>query len=180
MTRRIATTVLLPAAGLAVWSLTTRVAAWGGDVAGAVGELMAYVAPPASGAPGLGFVECLGCHSLPGAAGYAYGMVALLLAGGPLAYAAAIFERRQRQFGGAAVPAAWCQGGFILQVASLAVGALLVYGLVAFAATTGGVVHWSSAAGFVDIMFGVPALFTWRRLQAGAFAAPARRYLEAA
>ena len=31
-----------------------------------------------------------------------------------------------------------------------------------------------------DILFGVPALFRWRRLQAGSFSAPARPLLNAA
>ncbi|HUU36206.1 MAG TPA: hypothetical protein VMW48_19210 [Vicinamibacterales bacterium] len=180
MTRRIATTVVLLAAGLAIWSVPSRVAALGDEVAGAMGQMMAYVAPPAGPEGRMDFIECTGCNGRPSTAGLAYGMSALLLAGGPLAFAAALLERRQNRSGGASMPAWWCRTGFLLQGASLAVGSLLVYALVEFAVTTGGVVHWSSAPGFADIIFGIPALFTWRRLQAGACAAPARRYLEAA
>lgn len=77
---------------------------------------------------------------LPGTEGFAYGLLALLLAGGPLAFASVILERLQQQFGGTAVPAAWCQAGFVLQGTSLVVGSLIVYGFVAHA-TAGEVVH---------------------------------------
>lgn len=181
MTRRITPMVVLLIAVLVGWMSTSRFVAWGDEVAEAVATMLVYVAPPVTATTGgIDFVECYGCEGLPGTEGFAYGLLALLLAGGPLAFAATIFERRQQQFGATAVPSAWCQTGFVVQGASLAVGSLLVYALVSFAATSGDVVHWSSAAGLIDIFVGVPALFRWRRLQAGSFAAPARPLLKAA
>ncbi len=175
--------VVLLAAGLAVSTLTSHFIAWGDDVAAAVDTMLAFTAPaPTATSGGIDFIEsieCMGC-SLPGTEGVAYGLLALLLAGGPLAFAAVVLERRQQQFGGTAVPASWCQAGVVLQGASLTVGALLVYALVSFAVTSGEMVHWSSAAGLIDIFVGVPALFRWRRLHAGAFAAPAQPLLKAA
>ncbi len=182
MGRRIAALVVLLAAGPSVWTLTSRVATWGDEVAASVDTMLVYAAPAtASTAGGLDFVEITECMGgcLPGSQGFAYGLLALLLAGGPLAFASVILERRQQQFGGMAVPTAWGQAGFVLQGASLVVGSLLVYAFVS-QATTGEVVHWSSAAGVTDVLFGVPALFRWRRLQAGAFAAPGRPLLNAA
>lgn len=181
MTRRVALTVVFVVAGLAAWAATSRVTAWGDELATVASTPFAYVAPPAPGtAGGIDFVECLGCDQLPGPEGVGFGLLALLLAGGPLAFVAAICERRQQQFGDGAIPSGWCQTGFVVQAASVAVGALLVAALVTFAATADAGLHWSSAAGFVNIFFGLPALFTWRRLHAAAFAAPARPLIRAA
>lgn len=181
MTRRVALTVVFVVAGLAAWTATARVEAWSDELSAVVSTLFTYVAPPARDtAGGVDFVECLGCDQLPGPEGVGFGLLALLLAGGPLAFVAAICERRQQQFGDGAIPSSWCQVGFVLQAASIAVGALLLAALLTFAAIADSGLHWSSAAGFVNLFFGVPALFTWRRLQAFAFAAARRPLFKAA
>ena len=167
MTRRLLVPVTLFVVGLATFTLTTRFVAWGDELATSVGEFMAKPppVPPASGG-GIDFVECYGCDNLPGTEGFGLGILALLLAGGPLAFAARLLERRRHDFGVVPVTAAWCQAGFVVQGASLCLAMLIMYAFVTIASPTE-FVHWISATALVDIFAGVPALTAWRRLLAG-------------
>ena len=113
----------------------------------------------------------MGCNSLPGVGGYQLGLLFLLLAGGPLAFAARVLERRRNDFGSVGVPAGWCQAGFVVQSASLCLG-VLIASVVLTNAPLEEFVHWITVIALVDVVVGVRALSAWRRLQAATFAEP--------
>lgn len=170
MIRRLLVLVALFAVALGVWTLATRFAVWGDELAISVAGFMAEPPPvPAASDGSIHFVEC--CDSLRGTQGFTFGILALLIAGGPLAFVARVLERRRDAFGVVPVTAASCQAGFIVQGASLCLGVLIVYAFVRLASPVA-FVHWTSATALLDIVAGIPALFEWRRLQAAAFAEP--------
>lgn len=172
MTRRLLSVALLCYLGFATWVLTARFAAWGDGVSTVVGRVVqgwTVTTALASTGDGIDFIECYGCSSLPGANGYAFGFLCLLVAGCPLAVTAAWERRRGRSL---PLPTSWYQTAFVLQCASVGVAAVVLYGFLAFSTNIQDVAHWMSACALADIVTGVPAIFTWRLLHASAFGAP--------
>lgn len=162
MTRRLLSAALLGYLALATWMLTSRFTAWGDDLAGTIAGAWAEPPPPAPSAGGIDFIECFGCDRLPGVEGYAVGVVSLLIGGGPLALLGLVLDRRRTRDQGR--PAGIGQFALVVQIASVASGALVLCVLLRFAVDAGDVLHWVTACAFADVAAGVPALAAWRRL----------------
>lgn len=172
MTRRLLSTALLGYLALATWMLTARFTAWGDDLAGTIAGAWAEPPPPAPAAGGIDFVECFGCDALPGAQGFGLVFLLLVVSGGPLALAAAALGRcgvdaRSRA-------ARWWQAAFVVQLASVAAGAVVLYGMLHLAPSLADALHWLTGCAFLDVVAGAPALVLWRRLQPHTAAQPFR------
>lgn len=167
MTRRLISVALLCYLGLAAWMLTSRFGAWGDGLAATVEQVVRAwtVTPPLSpSAGGIDFIECFGCDSLPGVEGYALGFLLLLVGGGPLALLGLVLDRLHTTERGR--PAGIGQAALVVQIASVATGALVLYFLLRFAIDARDVLHWVTACALADVAAGVPALAAWRRLMA--------------
>lgn len=175
MTRRLLTPIALAAAAMGVWTLTTRLSSWVDGLSSAVALVArswTFVERPASG--GIDFVEIIEC--MGGCGPYANDglllvIVALFCAGTPLAVSAFAVLQLQRR-GRVACGASLGQIGFIVQVAAILVS------LPAFAAISVALTDFASAVfsgalliGVIavsNVVLGLPAIFAWRRLVAGA------------
>ena len=175
MTRRLLSVALLGYLALATWMLASRFTAWGDDLSGTVAQVVRSwtVTPPATASSdGIDFIECFGCDALPGVQGYGLAFLLLIVSGGPLALVAARLARGNRHLSRAG--ASWWQAAFVVQMASLAAGALVLYGMWHVAPSLADVLHWITLCALVDVAAGVPALVWWRRLQARAGTQPLR------
>lgn len=169
MARRLLSVALLCYLGLAAWLLTSWFSVWGDDLTATVAQVVRSwtVTPTRSpSAGGIDFIECFGCDSLPGVQGYAAGFLLLLLGGGPLAILGLVLDRRPAH--GHTPAAGLWQGAFVVQIASVAVGVLVLGLLLQIASDARDVLHWVTACAFADVVAGVPALAAWRRLLARA------------
>lgn len=162
MTRRLLSTALLGYLVLATWMLTSRFTAWGDDLAGTIAGAWAEPPRSASSAGGIDFIECFGCDALPGVEGVGLVFLLLVVSGGPLALAAVALGHRLNARERAV---RWWQAAFVLQLASAAAGAVVLYGMLHLAPSLADALHWLTGCALLDVVAGAPALVLWRRLQ---------------